>query len=93
MLKYLSIYLLGICLTVSPLLFAKDPIKEKKSLQMHIAHYENVLGTSLEIKTSVTSEYEATLAEQTVLQEIERLSKILSGYDINSEFNKWMSNS
>jgi thiamine biosynthesis lipoprotein ApbE len=91
MLKSLSVYFLGICLAFSQLLFAKDPIKEKKSAQMHIAHYENVLGTSLEIKTSVFSENQATIAEQNVLQEIERLSKILSGYDANSEFSIWMS--
>jgi thiamine biosynthesis lipoprotein ApbE len=90
MLKSLSIYFLGISLTVSHLLFAKDPIKEKKQTQMHIVHYENVLGTSLEIKTSVFSENQAGIAEQTVLNEIDRLSKILSGYDANSEFSKWM---
>jgi thiamine biosynthesis lipoprotein ApbE len=88
--KSLSIYLLGLCLFLSQLVFAKDPIKEKKSAQMHIAHFENVLGTSLEIKTIVFSENQATIAEQTVLTEIERLSKILSGYDANSEFSKWM---
>jgi thiamine biosynthesis lipoprotein len=90
MLRSLSIYFLGLCLFVSQSLFAKEPIKEKKTAQMHIAHYENVLGTSLEIKTSVFSESQATIAEQTVLNEIERLSKILSGYDANSEFSKWM---
>jgi thiamine biosynthesis lipoprotein ApbE len=88
--RSLSIYFLGLCLFVSQSLFAKEPIKEKKTAQMHIAHYENVLGTSLEIKTSVFSESQATIAEQTVLNEIERLSKILSGYDANSEFSKWM---
>jgi thiamine biosynthesis lipoprotein len=90
MLRSLSIYFLGLCLFVSQSLFAKEPIKEKKTAQMHIAHYENVLGTSLEIKSSVFSESQATIAEQTVLNEIERLSKILSGYDANSEFSKWM---
>jgi thiamine biosynthesis lipoprotein len=90
MLRSLSIYFLGLCLFVSHSLFAKEPIKEKKTAQMHIAHYENVLGTSLEIKSSVFSESQATIAEQTVLNEIERLSKILSGYDANSEFSKWM---
>jgi FAD:protein FMN transferase len=88
--RSLSIYFLGLCLFVGQSLFAKEPIKEKKTAQMHIAHYENVLGTSLEIKTSVYAESQATIAEQTVLNEIERLSKILSGYDANSEFSKWM---
>jgi thiamine biosynthesis lipoprotein ApbE len=72
------------------LAFANDPIKETRTAQTHIAHYENVLGTSLEIKTSVYAEKQATIAEQAVLNEIERLSKILSGYDANSEFSKWV---
>jgi thiamine biosynthesis lipoprotein ApbE len=88
--KSLSIYFLGLTLFLSQLAFANDPVKEKRTTQTHIAHYENVLGTSLEIKTSVYSEKQATIAEQTVLNEIERLSKILSGYDANSEFSKWM---
>ncbi len=88
--KSLSIYFLGFCLFVSQWALAKDPIKEKKTAQLHIAHYENVLGTSLEIKTSAFSEKQANIAEETVLNEIDRLSKILSGYDTNSEFSKWM---
>ena len=88
--KSLSIYLVGVCLFVSQFALAKNPDNNKKTAQTHIAHYENVLGTSLEIKTSVYSEKQATIAEQTVLNEIERLSKILSGYDANSEFSKWM---
>jgi thiamine biosynthesis lipoprotein ApbE len=88
--KSLSIYFLGLTLFLSQLVFANDPINEKRTAQTHIAHYENVLGTSLEIKTSVYSEKQASIAEQTVLNEVERLSKILSGYDANSEFSKWM---
>lgn len=88
--KFLSIYFLGLTLFVSQLAFANNPVKEKRTTQTHIAHYENVLGTSLEIKTSVYSEKQATIAEQAILNEIERLSKILSGYDANSEFSKWM---
>jgi thiamine biosynthesis lipoprotein ApbE len=88
--KSLSIYFLVLCISLSQFVSAKEPIKEKKTAQLHIAHYENVLGTSLEIKSSVFSENQATIAEQTVLNEIERLSKILSGYDANSEFSKWM---
>ena len=90
MLRSLSVYFLGLCLIVSQWAVAKEPIIEKKIAQMHIAHYENVLGTSLEIKTSTFSEKQATIAEQTVLNEIERLSKILSGYDASSEFSTWM---
>jgi len=56
---------------------------------MYVSNYENVLGTSLEIKVSAASENQATLAENAALAEIDRLNKILSGYDANSEFNKW----
>ena len=47
MLRSLSVYFLGLCLIVSQWAVAKEPILEKKIAQMHIAHYENVLGTSL----------------------------------------------
>lgn len=90
MIKSLSIYLIGICLSLSLFATAKNLDTDKKAAQTHIAHYENVLGTSLEIKSSVFDEKQATIAEQVVLNEIERLSKILSGYDANSEFSKWM---
>jgi len=63
------------------------------SSRMHVAHYENVLGTSLEIKTAVATDRQAAMAEETVLKEVERLSKILSGYDNNSEFSQWMKTS
>ncbi len=88
--KFLSIYLFALGLFVSVFAIAKEPDTNKKTAQTHIAHYENVLGTSLEIKTSVIAEKQANLAEQAVLTEIERLSKILSGYDANSEFSRWM---
>lgn len=90
MLRSLRIYLVGICLITSLWANAKNPDTNNKTAQTHIAHYENVLGTSLEIKTFVFAEKQATIAEQVVLNEIERLSKILSGYDANSEFSKWM---
>ena len=60
--RSMSIYFLGLCLIVSQWAVAKEPIIEKKIAQMHIAHYENVLGTSLEIKTSTFSEKQATVS-------------------------------
>lgn len=51
--------------------------------------HENVLGTSLELKLVARSAEDAQLAEQLVLGEIDRLSRVLSGYDAASEFSKW----
>ena len=58
--------------------------------KVYISNYENILGTSLEIKTDAVSEQQATAAEEAALNEIDRLNKILSGYDAKSEFSRWM---
>ena len=65
-----------------------QPSINNKSL--YVSNYENVLGTSLEFKFTSTSEMAADKAEQAALREINRLSKIFSAYDKNSEFNSWM---
>lgn len=67
-----------------------SPVKTKKTAQLHIAHFENVLGTSLEIKSASYSDKQAAIAETAALNEITRLSNILSAYDANSEFSKWL---
>lgn len=61
-----------------------------KNTQLYVAHYENVLGTSLEFKFTSTSEVEAEKAEAAALAEIKRLSSIFSAYDEKSEFSKWL---
>lgn len=58
--------------------------------KVFISDYENVLGTSLEIKVAAASAPQAAKAENAALNEIDRLNKILSGYDVNSEFSRWM---
>nr|WP_294794711.1 DUF2271 domain-containing protein [uncultured Mucilaginibacter sp.] len=65
---------------------ATNPPKSK----LYIANYENVLGTSLEIKLKAQTDAGAQKAEAAALAEIDRLNKILSGYDANSEFSRWM---
>ncbi|RYG07529.1 MAG: DUF2271 domain-containing protein, partial [Chitinophagaceae bacterium] len=69
-----------------------NPVKEEKpaKAQLYISNYENILGTSLELKVISTSEVEVTKAEQAALTEISRLSKIFSAYDSKSEFSQWM---
>lgn len=52
-------------------------------------HYENILGTSLELKVGAASQAAAARAEQAALGEIERERKILSSWDPESEFSRW----
>jgi thiamine biosynthesis lipoprotein ApbE len=52
-------------------------------------NYENVLGTSLELKFVAGSEARARRAEAAAIGEIDREAKILSSWDSNSEFNRW----
>ncbi len=63
--------------------------KPKKSTHLYVSRFENVLGTSMEIKASAFSEKDANVAEAAAKQEITRMAKILSAYDANSEFSKW----
>ncbi len=53
--------------------------------------FENVLGTSFDMRVKAVSEDEADKAESAALAEIDRLSAILSSYDPNSEFSRWQS--
>lgn len=58
-----------------------------------VEHFENVLGTSMELKLSAASDESAKLAEAAALAEIHRLNAILSGYDNTSEFSRWAATS
>ena len=57
--------------------------------RLYTFHHENVLGTSLEFKALAADEAAAQRAERAALDEIDRLNKILSGYDAESEFSRW----
>lgn len=57
--------------------------------EMFTFHWENVIGTSLELKVVAASEARAQEAEAAVLKEIDREAKILSGYDPSSEYSRW----
>jgi len=56
----------------------------------YVFHHENVLGTSLELKVMARTLDDAEQAEARVLAEIDRQAKILSGYDPESEFSRWV---
>lgn len=62
-----------------------DPVSKQ-----YVANYENVLGTSLELKITAVSPQQAERAEEAVIKEVDRLSAILSSYDQKSEFNCWL---
>ncbi|MBO9674882.1 MAG: DUF2271 domain-containing protein [Sphingobacteriaceae bacterium] len=74
------------------LISASAFVSPKKALRTFVSNYENVLGTSLELKFKTSSQADADLAEARALKEIDRLDDILSAYKTNSEFSKWMSN-
>ncbi|MBK5271571.1 MAG: DUF2271 domain-containing protein [Bacteroidia bacterium] len=62
----------------------------KRTNNLYVSNYENVLGTSMEIKIVAENEQIAFEAENGALTEVDRLNKILSGYDASSEFSQWM---
>lgn len=66
------------------------PLTGPTAKNVYTSHFENVLGTSLEIKIKASSQQQADKAESAALQEITRLANLLSAYDSNSEFCKWM---
>ncbi|HTI89442.1 MAG TPA: DUF2271 domain-containing protein [Puia sp.] len=57
---------------------------------LYLTQYENVLGTSMEMKIAASSRLASDGAGAAVLNEISRMSKILSGYDAKSEFSRWL---
>jgi thiamine biosynthesis lipoprotein ApbE len=68
---------------------AADSSEAATQLQLYTTHYENVLGTSFEMKVVSVSEATADEAEAASLAEIDREAKILSSWDPNSEFSRW----
>ncbi|WP_295673194.1 DUF2271 domain-containing protein [uncultured Mucilaginibacter sp.] len=62
----------------------------RKTNKLYVSDYENVLGTSMEIKIAANTEPNASKAENAALAEVDRLNMILSGYNPSSEFSRWM---
>jgi len=57
--------------------------------QSFVSNYENILGTSLEIKLGAASRLAANRAQLDALGEIARQARILSSWDTTSEFSRW----
>jgi thiamine biosynthesis lipoprotein len=57
--------------------------------KVYVFHYENVLGTSLELKIIASSPAQSEQADKAALAEMDRESHILSSWDPDSEFSRW----
>jgi FAD:protein FMN transferase len=79
------------CLTFICMAFAPvtKPVDDRPSAFSF--SYEQVLGTSFDLKVWSHSEALAEKAEQRALAEIDRWASILSSYDAGSEFSRWAS--
>jgi thiamine biosynthesis lipoprotein ApbE len=64
-----------------------------QSTSEFIFAHENVMGTSLELRVQADDPVAARWAEERVLETIDRLGAIFSGYDPSSEFNRWQATS
>jgi thiamine biosynthesis lipoprotein len=89
----LSVRLFVCTLLLVTAAFAGGKPGTKKAARLFVSHFENVLGTSLEIKVSSNSEKQAGAAEAAAIREIERIGNILSAYDAKSEFSQWLKTS
>lgn len=91
--KYLKMKLTKLTISgVLLLIFLSSAIPPSpKSGRFYVTNYENVLGTSFQMKVVAANANAAAKAEEKAMAEIERLNKILSGYDQSSEFSKWKS--
>ena len=81
--------LIVVLLAVTGLFGYRYGLPGNKGPKTYVSNFENVLGTSFEMKVTSSSEDIADQAETVALAEIDRLSKILSGYDPSSEFSIW----
>jgi thiamine biosynthesis lipoprotein len=55
----------------------------------HTAHLERVLGTTLELRIEALSHRAALEAERALLTEIDRLERVYSRFQPDSELNRW----
>ena len=62
---------------------------QAKATPWRVSQFENVLGTSMELKLLAASQSDANRAEAAAMSEIKRLNGVLSGYDPSSEFSRW----
>ena len=80
-------FLLAAVFLLAPSQGGTSPVSTQNKL--YVSHFENVLGTSLELKIVASSSGQSQQAEQAVLAEIDREAHILSSWDPDSEFSRW----
>jgi thiamine biosynthesis lipoprotein ApbE len=80
-----AVVVVGLCAAVLVVLL-------RPQAQVYVTHYENVLGTSLELRLLARTPAAAEQAETAVIAELRREADILSAYDPASEFSRWTSN-
>jgi thiamine biosynthesis lipoprotein len=78
---------LSLMLATIMLLFGFMPKNEMRTIS--VSNFENVLGTSMEMKLLTTNKKGTEQYEQLVLKEITRLDNILSTYNPKSELSLW----
>jgi thiamine biosynthesis lipoprotein ApbE len=81
-LRYLSVAALAVAVAATAV------VAHHRTQAFHF-HYENVLGTSMEVTVVAATRDAAQAASQVVLDRIDHDAKILSGYDASSEFSRW----
>ncbi|MDB4903337.1 MAG: apbE 1 [Mucilaginibacter sp.] len=86
----MKLFQFTICSFLLLILCSGASISPVKTSAIYVSDYENVLGTSFEFKALALTPAKAEAAENAALSEIDRLNKILSGYDASSEFSIWM---
>jgi len=80
------IRLYGIVLALAIAMPAHFPADEQPGLFRF--HHDNILGTSLDMQVATQDQQQAAAVETAIMDEIERLRKILSTYDATSEISK-----
>jgi thiamine biosynthesis lipoprotein len=65
------------------------PLARSKRRHRHSAHYEGVLGTSLELQVATCMQSSGPASESAALAEIDRLEQIFNIYRPQSEVRRW----
>lgn len=86
----MKLFQFTICSFLLLILCSSADIPHAETSSIYVSDYENVLGTSFEFKALASTPAKAEAAEKAALTEIDRLNKVLSGYDASSEFSVWM---
>lgn len=76
--------------SLHPLSALRRLIPGRPELIHHAEHFQGVLGTSLEFQLLASSRADARRAVQAALSEIDRLERVFSRYNPESELNRWM---